>query len=133
MNDQSNESERAFADKAKKIFHASVRSLDGETRSRLAEARARAVDAAEQNSRRWLVPAGGLLPAAGVAAAILAVALFWQMPYRQPEAVATAVISDLDLLLEGEDLGLLEELDFYAWLLEQPELLGIDAADGSSG
>jgi hypothetical protein len=133
MNSQSEEGDRAFAGKAKKMFDASVRSLDGETRSRLAQARARAVDAAERNSRRWFVPAAGLLPAGGLAAAILAVALIVQMPGRQPEAVEAAVISDLDLLLEGEDLGLLEDLDFYAWLLEQPELLGIDAADGSSG
>jgi hypothetical protein len=42
------------------------------------------------------------------------------------------VLNDLDILLEGEDLDLLEDLEFYAWLLEQEEIFdGGTTTDGS--
>jgi hypothetical protein len=70
--------------------------------------------------------------AGGIAAAALAVALIWQSPGAPPVSIETAALSDLDILLDGEDLDLLEDLDFYAWLLEQPELLeGDETGDGS--
>jgi hypothetical protein len=59
----------------------------------------------------------------GVAAAVLAVAVFWGNPQAPVDPVASAALTDLDILLEGEELDLLEELEFYAWLLAQPELL----------
>jgi hypothetical protein len=46
-------------------------------------------------------------------------------------AVEITVLNDLDLLLEGENLDLFEELEFYAWLLEQPEMRALAAEDGS--
>ena len=64
---------------------------------------------------------------------MLAVAIVWQGPTAQVDDVAPTVLSDLDLLLEGESLDLFEELEFYAWLLEQPELLEAEEALDGGG
>ena len=131
MSSQDGQAERDFAAKAKQAFHQSVQSLDGETRSRLARARAQAVEAAK--SRRFnLAPWGfSLAPIGAVAAAALALAVIWQLPSAPEQAVEAVVISDLDLLLDEEDLGMIEDLDFYAWLLEQPEFEADELAGGS--
>ena len=114
----------AFADRAGEIFAESVAGLDGHTRSRLSQARAAAVAAAESTRRNpWLLPSR-LLPLGGAAAVLLAIALISQMPETPP--AEQVVLNDLDLLLEGENLDLFEDLDFYAWLLAQPELLESD-------
>jgi hypothetical protein len=43
-----------------------------------------------------------------------------------------AAWSDLDILLGDEELELFEELEFYTWLQEQPELReSIDVDDGA--
>jgi hypothetical protein len=124
--------EREIAERARELFARSVQGVDGHTRSKLARARAGAVEAAAAGRQRWLPSRSVLVPAGGFAAAALALALVWQNPAAPPAAIAPAVLSDLDLLLDGEDLDLLEDLDFYAWLLAQPELLdGNDAGDGS--
>lgn len=131
MNAEHSEGERKIAERARQLFAQSTRGLDGHTRSKLAQARAKAVEAAGSRSLvRWHAPPG-LLPLGGVAAAVLAVALIWQSPGPQGLEEPT-VLSDLDLLLDGEDFDLYEDLEFYAWLLEQPELLRNDEqADGS--
>ena len=112
------------------LFEAEVRGLDGRTRSKLAQARARAIEAAgSRQPAGWLTPPR-LLPAGAVAAAVLAVLVLWQNPAAPPVPVETTVLNDLDLLLESEELDLLEELEFYAWLLEQPEFMEpADAVD----
>ena len=128
----SQDEQREFAARAKQVFNQSVQSLDGETRSRLARARAAAVEAAE-SKRFGFAPWGlRLAPVGAVAAAALAVAVIWQLPATPEQSVEAAVISDLDLLLETEDLGMIEDLDFYAWLLEQPEFAA-DELPGGSG
>lgn len=125
--------ERGIEERARRLFDESVRGLDGHTRSRLAQARAKAVEAA--GTRRlgwwWRAPSQ-LVPLAGVAAAVLAVAVIWQNPGSSLGSAEPAVLGDLDILLESESFDLFEDLEFYAWLLEQPELLEVDeAADGS--
>lgn len=132
MNQQDRDREREIAERASELFADSMRSVDGETRSKLAQARAKAVEAAGSRRRFWSPLPSSLVPLGGVAAAALAVALIWQGPAVEPGSMETAVLNNLDILLEGEDLDLLQELDFYAWLLEQPELLeGGEAANGS--
>lgn len=132
MNGHDEDREREIAERARQLFTESVQSVDGQTRSKLAQARARAVEAASQRRNRWWFAPSSLVPIGGVAAAALAVALIWQGAEIPSATMQPAVISDLDLLLEGEDLDLLEELDFYAWLLEQPDVLEAgEAADGS--
>jgi hypothetical protein len=106
--------------RAKRAFDDSVAALDGATRSRLTQARHRALDEhAEARDRRWLstfVPAG-----AAAATALVAWLFVWQSPVPS-EVVQEAQLSDLEILLGEEDLEMLdEELEFYGWLEEQPE------------
>jgi len=131
MSENRHEHEGQIADKARQLFADSVAGLDGHTRSRLAQARSRAV-AARHGGRSWMSPAQ-LVPLGGVAAAVLAAAIFWQGPAAPVAPVGTAALSDLDILLEGEDLDLFEDLEFYAWLLEQPELLELAAEQDDNG
>jgi len=133
MNGKEKDCEREIVDKARRLFAESAMGLDGQTRSKLAQARAKAVEAAGARKGRWFPAPSTLVPVGGVAAAALALALIWQGPGLQSDSMETAVLSDLDILLEGEELDLFEELDFYAWLLEQPELLEDDASLDGSG
>ena len=119
--------ERAFEARTQAAFDASVGALDAATKSRLTQARVRALDELPGSLRkrwspRWLVPAGA-------AAAVALAAWLVLVPRPQPEEpMQIAALGDLELLLAEEDLELIEELDFYAWLEEQPEFDA--AADG---
>jgi hypothetical protein len=127
--------EREIEQRARELFAESVAGLDGHTRSRLSQARAAAIAATgKRPAASWLArwrPAspwrafGALLPA-GVAVAVVALAATFLVPQMQDAPAAPVVLNDLDLLLEGENLDFFEELEFYAWLLEQPDLLGDD-------
>jgi hypothetical protein len=145
MTEPDSKRESEIAERARELFAESVAGLDGHTRSRLSRARAAAVAAAaERGPRSWLVPwrpaspwrAFSPLLSGGVAVALVALfslAVVLQAP-DAPVATATPVVlNDLDLLLEGESLDFFEELEFYAWLLEQPELLEADASGDDSG
>lgn len=132
MKDPNDSRDRQLAERARALFAAEVEGLDGATRSRLAEARARAVAAARSRRSVWLAPPR-LAPLGGIAAAVLVAALVWYWPEPAVEPVEEAVVTDLDLLLEGEDLELFEELEFYSWLLEQPELMEPAAAADGNG
>ena len=108
--------------------------LDSDQLRALRLARHRALDAAggrQQGPSRWLLPGGAM--AAGLAAVALA---FVMMPSRDSRTVAppgdsvadvdaavppvtstaNAVIADLDLLVEDNELAMIEDLDFLAWL-----------------
>lgn len=115
MTDEFRELER----ESRAAFDQSVDAIDASTRARLARARARAL---EQLARRRM-PEPALWIPAGAAAAALVAALLWRnddsgMP-PQGE-VAVAAIEDLDLIVRGEDFGILQEDEgFYAWAEEQ--------------
>jgi hypothetical protein len=116
-----------FERRTKRVFDDSVAALDAATRSRLTQARYKALGS------RSTVPARdwrwALAPAGTVAAAALVVWLtVWQAPPAS-DAVRTTSLGDLEILLGEEDLEMLdEELEFYGWLEEQPEF----AAAGDS-
>ena len=132
MSGRNEDREHEIAARARQLFADSVQGVDGQTRLKLAQARAQAVEAAGVRRRRWLPAPAALVPVGGFAAAVLAVALIWQSTGTPPASIEPAVLSDLDILLDGEDLDLLQDLDFYAWLLEQPEFLdGNETGDGS--
>jgi hypothetical protein len=122
MSDGKDSSE--FERRAKRAFDDSVGALDGATRSRLTQARHRALDEqAHRRDRRWL---STLVPAGAVTATALVAWLFvWQPP---PEVVQDAALGDLEILLGEEDLEMLdEELEFYGWLEQQPEFANGDS------
>ena len=115
-----------FERRAKRLFDDSVAALDSATRSKLTQARHRALE--EQASARdygWrssLVPAGTL-----AATAIVAWLVVWQAPTPTPD-VSNAALPDLEILLGEEDLQMLdEEIEFYGWLEEQPEFANADS------
>lgn len=95
--------------------------LDGQTRSRLNQARQRALDelAPAKRARRF-----GVLPIAGASAAALVVALVFATrpgiaPVTAPSVAQSAPVAaadDFDLLLAGDDLEMIEDFEFYAVL-----------------
>lgn len=114
MSTQDNEE---FERRAKALFDRSVDRLDASTRAKLARARANALNEVqpESSGRRWFVWA----PVAGVAAvAVASVAVLVET--RTQREPATPPLEDLDLLAH-EDLDMMQDLEFYAWLEEQPE------------
>jgi anti-sigma-K factor RskA len=120
MTDETNSE---FERRTKRAFDDSVAGLDAATRSQLTQARHRALEArqsARDGGWRW-----ALVPAGTVAAIALAV---WFTVWQQPtttDAVRSAALSDLEILLSDEDLEMLdEELEFYGWLEDQPEFAG---------
>jgi hypothetical protein len=117
-----------FERRTKRVFDASAAALDAATRSRLTQARYRALE--EQTSVRNRGWRSALLPAGAVAAtALVAWLAVWQSPPAR-DAVQGTPLTDLEILLGEEDLEMLdEELEFYGWLEEQPEF----AADDSVG
>ena len=123
----SNDNDRSnFERRAKRVFDDSVAALDAATRSKLTQARHRALE--EQASARdhgWrssLIPAGTL-----AATAIVAWLVVWQAPPPTPDMSAPS-LPDLEILLGEEDLQMLdEEIEFYGWLEEQPEFANADS------
>mgnify|MGYP001225611837 FL=1 len=110
--------DRDFELRARAAFDASVDSLDAATRSRLNQARQRALAARRPGPA---LPSLGWGVGATAAAALLAVAL-WTGPgpgptVQQPAtAVAQAEVFDLLATMAEDDLDLLgEDLEFYAW------------------
>jgi hypothetical protein len=106
--------ERKFEARARAAFDASVEGLDGATRSRLTQARHRALAAAGAR-RGWPSLA---LPAAAAAATVLGVALWTGRGVVPTPAPQVTVVQGewLDLLTAGDDLDLLaEDPEFYAW------------------
>ena len=115
-----------FEQRTKQLFDDGVTGLDAATRSRLTRARHKALKELAPAKARWrwsFVPAGGV-----AAAAVLAVLLFVH-PRPQTEAgLQASSLSDLEILFGEEDLQMLDEdIEFYGWLEEQPELKGGDS------
>jgi hypothetical protein len=108
-----NNDERLAAS-AKQTFDESVESLDAATLSRLNQGRHRALAELQRATpmRQWTRWA----PATGIAAA----ALITVMVMRGPDAVDVPVTpvpaSDFEILLDGEPLEMLEDLEFYSWI-----------------
>ncbi len=125
-----------FERRSRATLEESVERLDARTRSRLNQARQRALAeyAARRASpwRRWL-GAGALLPAGAVAAAVLLAVTIWNAPRGlEPDAVvargevATA-FEDLELLADGGALvdgGESVDFDFYEWAAAEAEAVG---------
>ena len=118
-----------FERRTKRVFDDSVAALDAATRSRLTQARYRALE--ERTSRRGRGWRSALVPAGAVAAtALVAWLVVWQSPPAS-DAVQATPLGDLEILLGEEDLEMLdEELEFYGWLEEQPEFADADDSVG---
>lgn len=98
-----------FERRAHAAFEAGIARLDGATRSRLARARHAALAAAHDRSR-WMSAWTWGLPAAAAAMLVLALLLNW----RSTQVPVPATLEDLPIAFEN--LELLENVEFYAWL-----------------
>ena len=122
----SNDDGSDFERRAKRAFDDSVAALDAATRSKLTQARYRALEEQEPaRDRGWR---SSLLPAGTVAATAL---VAWLVMWQQPDTnvpVQAAPLGDLEILLGEEDIEMLdEELEFYGWLEAQPEFANADS------
>ena len=102
----------AFAERARAVFDDSIESLDAETRSRLNRGRHAALEAAGDSRPLWRPLAW--LPATAAAAAIAVVVLTANDPAMAPAIQPPA--ADMEILLNGDDLEMLDDLEFYSWI-----------------
>lgn len=124
----------ALEGRSKSLFDASVDGLDGRTRARLAQARNRALARSRGDAiPRWLPGPRALLPAGVAAAAALVAWVSLRGPAPEALTPEVAALQDLEILLGEEELEMLEELEFYTWLEEQPEFSVPPPADDSVG
>jgi hypothetical protein len=101
-----------FAAQAKQAFDDSVERLDGAALSQLNQGRHAALEQLASGSSkaiwvRWL-------PAGGVAAAALITMIMMRGP--DIENMPVEVVSDFEILLQGESLEMFEDLEFYSWM-----------------
>jgi hypothetical protein len=103
-------------DRAKALFSESVGNLDGRTRSELTQARHAALAEMEGAKRKGAWRFWG--PMSGVVAAALVIAVvfgpIWTTMRPSPESAMP--FEDFDIVADAENLELLENLEFYAWL-----------------
>jgi hypothetical protein len=128
---ETQDGDRAFERRAQELFDASVAGLDAATRSRLNQARHRALAAAGPvRHNGWWTWA----PSGAIVAALLAIGVVLWQPGADLTAeggLRAASIADLEVLLGEEDLEMLdEEIEFYAWLEQQPEFTPEPKGDG---
>lgn len=98
--------------KARARFEDSVERLDAHTRSKLTQARNRALDEVKRGvPRRWIwAPAGGV-----ALVAVVAVVMVAGGPRGNDEAGSLA-LEDIDIVADSESLDMLEDVEFYQWL-----------------
>ncbi len=105
-------SDKQFAEQAKAAFDSSVEQLDAATLSRLNRSRHAAVDALQ--GHRAAATWGRWLPVTGVAAAALVTVMLVSGP--DTATLPMDSVADFEILLEGENLEMFENLEFYSWL-----------------
>lgn len=109
MNDKHHD---PFLDKAKQSLDHSVDDLPEETLDKLNQIRREALTAQSSSASSswvWWAPGGGLVAASLVAA-------IW---FMNPVAAPDNGLMDMELLTSEQDLELMEDIEFVAWLMEQ--------------
>ena len=115
-NEHDGASRQPVEERAKELFDESLGNLDGRTRSALNQARHAALTELEGRQRQGAWRFWG--PLSGVAAAALFVAVVFGPVWTtlQPTPDNAMPLEDFDIIADAENLELLEDLDFYAWL-----------------
>jgi hypothetical protein len=135
MSERQTEQDDKLEEWSKRTFDRSTQAIDAATRSRLTQARVRALE--ELPARRqfaWTWRASMLPAGAAAAAAVAAWLVLVQGNVENEEQLQVSNFGDLEMLLGEEDLEMIEELDFYAWLEEQPEFdAGAPQSEGGDG
>lgn len=102
--------------RAQALFDDSVDRIDARTRSKLTQARHAALDQIRKSPAQWRwlrVPAGGLAAVALVAVLIVT----WQGNRATPEPAVP--LDDMDIVADADNLEMLKDVEFYAWLDER--------------
>lgn len=102
-----------FLKQIKQALDRQSESLDGETLSRLNSARQAAIQTADKKHKQLL-----WLPASGLAAAVLLTSLFL-FRSNDIDMIQNGNIDEIELIASSEQLELLEQLEFYQWLLKE--------------
>jgi hypothetical protein len=126
MIDRSKNDDEQLIERIREHLDAGVDELDGETLSRLAEARRQAVAAAGRPRRRWTILRPGddhgaadwLVPAGAFASVVATVLALTIMVADSGNGLAKEV-EDLEMLTAGEEIELYENLEFYLWLQDR--------------
>ena len=104
-----------FLENARQSLDQSVEDLEPETLDKLNQIRRDAINDTVAKPRRlssaWWVPAGSIATAAIVAAVWL----------NSPEPASHLAVNDMELLTSEDDLEMMEDIEFVAWLMEQEE------------
>lgn len=113
----------AFERRVRQMLLESAGSADARVRSRLNQARQKALEAVDKPRR---VRAAGWLPAMGAVTAALLVAfiIIAQSPHAPVQVVAAdrPTVDDLDLLADGDGLDIVQSDDgFYEWAMLQAD------------
>ena len=91
-------------------------------RSRLTQARYAALAQAGEKPAFW---SRSWAPAAGVAAATVLAVLMWPGTRQHEQLPPDEALNDLEIVLDGENLDLFEDLDFYEWVDPDAEVTRI--------
>lgn len=114
MNQQTNEQ---FEQKVKSSLNSTVDNLDADTRKRLADMRRQALNAKAHNTK-WLsvnywLPAGALSMCS-----LFALFLLFSPQHKDALPVQHEQIAMFELLNNADELDVMTDLDFYAWMDE---------------
>lgn len=113
--------EQLFLSAAKSTLDDSVDKLDVQVQARLAQIRRQALEnvasrpSLAKKFSHWLLPATGLVTAA--AALLLVVTLWTGQPLPESQQSAPmAVLEDINILTDSEEIEFYQNLEFYEWL-----------------
>ena len=103
--------DQRFLDRSRQALDRSLEDMDAATLSRLNQIRQAALAETKTPRLPWWVPASGLATACAVLVAV-------NLSLREPTTPTQveSPLGDLELLASNENLEMLEELEFYAWL-----------------
>jgi hypothetical protein len=121
--DQHDPDDSALEVGTREVYRESLDGIDAATRSRLTQARHRALEALPKRratALRWL-------PAGAVAAAVV---MAWMLVGSGPSGISQPEMLEIEILMAEDELEMFEEFEFYAWIDELEELQGGFLEDG---
>lgn len=113
-----------FEERSREVFNDSVERLDARTRSRLNQARQRALEEVKKSSARryWLAaPLGGLAAAALIALVMIRTGGESVAPGSEETAMT---LDDIDIVADADGFELIQDVEFYSWLPDQGDNSG---------
>ena len=109
-------------ERSRELFDNSVERLDAQTRSRLNQARQRALAEMNKGSarRHWLAA-----PLGGLAAAALVALILIRTGGEPPSAEnANVLLDDFDIVADADNFEMIQDVEFYSWLAEKNDGTG---------